>query len=163
MQYSPRKCRPTRSRERKDSYVKKNTERSFIVYMRTLQIACGKEAVYNPRKTHHNTQVTDKCTICGSHRHPPGERCSATGVICHNCQIKFKTQCRSTKTKYSMAGISFDQLSVDDAFLGAVNTSRKLENDCHNQSWSLSQEEVIAISEDIYKVAPGFEYFMATP
>ncbi len=56
-------------------------------------------------------------------RHPPGERCPAMGAICHNCQIKghFKTQCRLTKPKRSMAGISTDQFSADDVFLGAVN------------------------------------------
>ena len=105
--------------------------------------------------------ATDKCTRCGRPRHPPGERCPAMGAICHNCQIKghFKTQCRSTKPKRSMAGISTDQFSADDVFLGAVNTSGEQED------WKVTVTicrqdvefkldtgaEVNAISEDTYK------------
>ena len=115
---------------------------------------------YNSRKRSPQYSRSDKCTRCGRPRHAPGERCPATGATCYNCQGRnhFKSQCRS-KAKRSVAEISTEQVSIDEAFLGAVNTAG--EQDDWKVTVSIRKEavefkldtgaEVDAISEATYK------------
>ncbi len=50
------------------------------------RVHAGKKQ-YNSRKSSPQYSRTDKCTRCGRRRHSPGERCPATGAICHNCYL----------------------------------------------------------------------------
>ena len=64
--------------------------------------------------------VKHKCTHCGKAPHLTGDRCPASTATCHKCNKKghFQSQCFSKNTAHT------NELSVDSAFLGAINSEK---------------------------------------
>ena len=64
--------------------------------------------------------VKPKCTRCGKAPNLTGDRCPASTATCHKCNKKghFQSQCFSKNTAHT------NELSVDSAILGAINSEK---------------------------------------
>ena len=86
----------------------------------------------NSRPQHKGSRQGQRanCLRCGRRKHAPGEKCPATGVICHRCKKKghFKAQCLSKTVAETELGAAFLGTltpETESAWMATIRLERK--------------------------------------